>query len=193
MLIFLKGEANFNKFIPCTSNQGLMKFISLLVVLCTLKFVYLQTVPSVDFGVELGQPTTPFSHVLNQCVGSGHALLALRADYRAYLTRVKHDIGFTYVRFHGVLDDDMSTYTTVNGEAQTSFFNVDSIYDFLLSINMKPLIEVSFMPELLASGNQTVFHYNANITPPSSYPAWVQVKKTIYFLLKHKINIFLGN
>jgi hypothetical protein len=35
-----------------------------------------------------------------------------------------------------------STYTVVNGELQFSFFNVDSIFDFLLSINMKPLVEL---------------------------------------------------
>uniref|UniRef100_A0A7S4MRI3 Glycosyl hydrolases family 39 N-terminal catalytic domain-containing protein n=1 Tax=Vannella robusta TaxID=1487602 RepID=A0A7S4MRI3_9EUKA len=69
----------------------------------------------------------------------------------------------------------MSTYTIVNGSPSLSFFNVDSVYDFLLSINMKPYIEVSFMPELLASGNQTVFHYNANITPPKDSSAWEYV------------------
>ena len=32
---------------------------------------------------------------------------ALRADYQKYLTRVRNELGFTHVRFHGILDDDM--------------------------------------------------------------------------------------
>lgn len=136
--------------------------------------VYAQTPDSVSFNVDV-TTTTPFTHVWNQCVGSGHALLALRADYRNYLTRVQRELGLKFVRFHGILDDDMSTYSTVNGVGQTSFFNVDSVYDFLLSINMKPYVEVSFMPELLASGTETVFHYNANITPPANATAWAEV------------------
>jgi len=37
---------------------------------------------------------------------------------------------------------------------------------------MKPLIELSFMPEAIASGTQTIFHYNGNITPPKNYTDW---------------------
>jgi hypothetical protein len=38
-----------------------------------------------------------------------------------------HDAGFKKVRFHGILDDDMSTY--LNGGA--NMFNVFSTFDFL--------------------------------------------------------------
>jgi len=34
----------------------------------------------------------------------------------------------------------------------------------LLSLGMKPIVELSFMPDLLASGPQTLFHYKANAT-----------------------------
>lgn len=49
---------------------------------------------------------------------------------------------------------------------------MDEIYDFLLSINMKPYVELSFMPNLLASGNATIMWYKGNITPPKSWQAW---------------------
>jgi hypothetical protein len=44
------------------------------------------------------------------CVGTGHAALALRADYREHLTAVQRDIGFRSIRGHGILDDDVSTF-----------------------------------------------------------------------------------
>lgn len=37
---------------------------------------------------------------------------------------------------------------------------------------MAPYVELSFMPELLASGNATIFHYKGNITPPKNYTQW---------------------
>jgi hypothetical protein len=44
-----------------------------------------------------------------ECVGSGHATLGLRQDWRAHLLRAHLDIGFQHVRFHGILDDGART------------------------------------------------------------------------------------
>lgn len=66
-----------------------------------------------------------------------------------------------------------------------SFRNIDLVYDFLVSIGMKPYVELryvvtcvmarpdhapdlaaySFMPNAIASGNQTVFHYDGAHCP----------------------------
>jgi xylan 1,4-beta-xylosidase len=110
------------------------------------------------------------------CVGSCHAATALREDWRRQLKKCKEELGFEYVRFHGLLDDDMSVcLRREDGSFEYSFFNIDSIFDFLLDIGMKPFIELSFMPEALASGTKTVFHYKGNITPPKSYDQWADL------------------
>ena len=54
-----------------------------------------------------------------------------------HLRAVKRDIGPQYVRFHGLLNDDMSVVLDKN-----SYFNVFSVYDFLLSIGMRPIVEL---------------------------------------------------
>ncbi|ADQ45468.1 glycoside hydrolase family 39 [Caldicellulosiruptor kronotskyensis 2002] len=111
-----------------------------------------------------------------KCVGSCHAATALREDWRNQLRKCRQEIGFEYVRFHGWLNDDMSVcFRNDEGKLWFSFFNIDSIIDFLLDIGMKPFIELSFMPEALASGTKTVFHYKGNITPPKSYEEWGQL------------------
>ncbi|MGE5613722.1 MAG: GH39 family glycosyl hydrolase [Bacillota bacterium] len=107
-----------------------------------------------------------------KCVGSCHAATALREDWRRQLKKCRDELGFEYVRFHGLLDDDMSVCIKNNGSLEYSFFNIDSIFDFLLDIGMKPFIELSFMPTPLASGTKTVFHYLGNITPPKDYNEW---------------------
>ena len=114
----------------------------------------------------------------NMCVGSCHATTALREDYREQLTQCQRELGFRYIRFHGIFDDDMSVLkkTVKRGSHEevyvTSFTNVDSIFDFLLSINMKPFIEIGFMPECLRTKDTTVFHYKGNTSRPSSYEVW---------------------
>jgi xylan 1,4-beta-xylosidase len=37
---------------------------------------------------------------------------------------------------------------------------------------MRPLVEISFMPDLLASGTSQWSHYDANITPPKNWDQW---------------------
>ena len=37
---------------------------------------------------------------------------------------------------------------------------------------MRPFVELSFMPTALSSGDQIIFHYRANVTPPKDYAQW---------------------
>ena len=134
----------------------------------------------IQFLVDSTQAGTPFNHYWEQCVGSCHAVMGLRADWRAQLEKSHRELGFQYVRFHGLLDDVMSVCVRESDpfhpDAETrlryNFFNIDSIFDFLLSIGMKPFIELGFMPTALASGDTTCFYYKANVTPPADYSAW---------------------
>ena len=125
-----------------------------------------------DFNCNLSAPSEPFSHFWEHTIGSGHATLALRADWQGQLRRCHEELGMRHVRFHGLLDDDMGTYMIVQDKPLDSFFNADQIFDFLLSIGMRPFVELSFMPSGLASGDKTVFHYAGNVTPPQDYTEW---------------------
>lgn len=117
----------------------------------------------------------PLHHPWRHCIGSGHATLALRADWQEQLRQARKDLGFRYIRFHGLLDDDMGTLICQSDEFVFSFFNVDRIFDFLLSIGMKPIVELGFMPSTLSSGGDTVFHYRGNITPPRKLEDWARL------------------
>lgn len=214
--------------------------------------------PSETFAatIGVGATTKPFvSDTVLKCFGSSHAATALRSDWQAQLTKVQRDLGTEFVRFHGLLDDDMSVvleYKTIHsdddigaeGAAQMavsknctfkphvdyadpagpvvnvssqaeccaacyntptglpqpcvaavytdggqcytklstshpvskpnvgvtacvtdrpspkgfmySWVNVFKVFDFLRSINMRPVVELSFMPSLLASDPTSV-------------------------------------
>ncbi|MGH9957536.1 MAG: GH39 family glycosyl hydrolase, partial [Pyrinomonadaceae bacterium] len=134
-----------------------------------------RTMSSINFFCDLAEATTPLPHFWEHMVGSDHAPIALRADWQQQLKRCQEDLGFKYVRFHGVLSDDMGTLVRENNKLLYSFFNADQVFDFLLSIGMRPFVELSFMPKALASGKKTVFNYEANVTPPRDYKQWARL------------------
>jgi xylan 1,4-beta-xylosidase len=130
------------------------------------------------FIADLSAPCTSFPHFWEHTIGSGHATLALRADWQQQLLRSHRELGFEHVRFHGILSDDMGTLVDESNQLIYSFFNADQVMDFLRSIGMAPFTELSFMPRALSSGDQTVFNYKANVTPPKDYAAWAALIST---------------
>lgn len=129
----------------------------------------------IDFRCSVAGKSAPFPHVWEHTVGSDHAPMALRADWQEQLRRCHGELGFRYVRFHGLLSDRMGTLRRHHDKLGYSFFNADQIVDFLLAIGMKPFVELSFMPKALASGETTVFDYEANVTPPKDYGEWAEL------------------
>ncbi len=133
------------------------------------------------FNLNSKGKTTEFPHYWEMCVGSCHAYTALREDWRKQLKKVHDQLGFKYVRFHGLFNDDMCICKKRwNGETKShyityNFVNSDNIFEYLLSIGMKPFIELGFMPEALASGTQTCFHYKGNVTLPNDYEQWADL------------------
>jgi xylan 1,4-beta-xylosidase len=117
----------------------------------------------------------PLPHFWEHTVGSCHAALALRADWQAQLRQCHDQLGFRYVRFHGLLCDDVGVLVRHKDRFLYSFFNADAILDYLLSIGMRPFVELSFMPSAIASGAKTVFHYRGNVTPPKDYDEWEEL------------------
>jgi xylan 1,4-beta-xylosidase len=56
---------------------------------------------------DLNHVRGPHSKVFRRCIGAGRANEGLRADWQQQLALVQRDIGFDYIRMHGLLHDDM--------------------------------------------------------------------------------------
>src|SRR5215217_4746651 len=95
---------------------------------------------------DLAEPTTPLPHFWEHTVGSDHAPMALRADWQQQLKQAHDELGFRHVRFHDLLSDDLGTVVRDDNKLLYSFFNSDQIFDYLLSIGMRPFVELSFIP-----------------------------------------------
>ena len=119
-------------------------------------------------------PSHPFPHFWEQMFGSGRAILSLRDNYRNDLRTVKQATGFSYIRFHAILDDEVGVYDE-NGDGQPvyNFSYVDQIYDGLLANDVRPFVEISFMPNKLAANDiHQAFWYKPNVSPPKDWNRW---------------------
>lgn len=123
------------------------------------------------------------------CVGTGRVREVLHADYVASLALAQREIGFTHVRAHGILHDDMGlvrpwAHDGVRG-IRHAFTYVDQVLDTWLAAGVRPFLELGFMPAALASGTSTVFWWRGNITPPAVPDAWAA---TVRALLAHCVD-----
>ena len=120
------------------------------------------------------------------CVGSGHALLALRTDWTKQLKYIHDTLGIERVRFHGIFCDDMRTFNDLSmqmpvpGAEVFDEYNFNACalaYDNVLEAGMKPFVELSFMPEKLALKEEGrplkgMFFYKPVIVPPADWAEW---------------------
>jgi xylan 1,4-beta-xylosidase len=127
-------------------------------------------------GAELDRPWEPM-------IGSEHLSCLLRRDRTGgrvigtelrEALRIAHDeLGVRSVRAHGILDDDLGVYTESGGQARHDFSGIDRVYDELMAIGLRPVVELSFMPAALARDPaRTVFSYGAIISPPRDPGGW---------------------
>ena len=122
---------------------------------------------------DVSHVTGQHTHVPFVCVGAGRANEGLRADWQQQLATVQDELGFDYIRFHGILHDDMGVYKEdKQGNPEYNFQYVDSLYDALLKLHIRPFVELTFMPAALASGPQTIFWWKGHVTPPKDPAKW---------------------
>jgi xylan 1,4-beta-xylosidase len=102
--------------------------------------------------------------------GDGH----IAAEFAAALRRAHDDLGVTAVRAHAILHDDNAVvHRDGTGTLRYRFDRVDAIYDQVLDLGIRPVVELSFMPAALARHpEQTVFTYRGIISPPADWTEW---------------------
>jgi xylan 1,4-beta-xylosidase len=119
------------------------------------------------------EPGVPLQHYWSVLTTAGRAAEGLRASWREHVRLLQERIGFSYIRFHGLFHDEMMVYREdQSGNAYFTWRYVDDLFDFLLSVGLRPFVELGFTPDAMASGKETNFFWKANITPPRDLAAW---------------------
>lgn len=118
--------------------------------------------------------TIPFIKKFKKFIGVSRAHDLLQKNIQEQLITAQKEIGYEFIKMHSILDDDMMVYDEDNnGNPVYNFTLIDIVFDFLISINIKPLVQLSFMPSLLASDNKKfIFKKKTNTSAPNSIRKW---------------------
>lgn len=137
-----------------------------------------------------GNENVLFNNNAFYCIGTGRMGLALQKQYFEQLKFVQEKIGFEHIRGHGLFHDDMAIFheyedSDGNKKVEYNWTYLDMVMDSYLELNIRPFIELGFMPQQLASGEQTIFYWKGNTTPPKNYETWANlIKATLSHLME---------
>lgn len=123
----------------------------------------------VDINSEKGKLNRYFS----KCVGAGRAAEVMRHKAYEQLKQIQRECPFEYIRFHGLFHDEMAVVSRKDdGSIVYNFQYIDLLFDSLLDIGIRPVVELGLMPDIMGSDEKYVFWWKMNITPPKSFNEW---------------------
>ena len=123
--------------------------------------------------IPVTETLTPLRHTFKTFTSVGRAAELLDRNIQEMLIDLQKNVGFRYIKFHGILSDDMMVVSRIGQELRFTYTLVDQVLDFLLSIQLKPLIQLSFMPKELAENPDKTVCYCPFITsPPADMKEW---------------------
>lgn len=121
---------------------------------------------------------------LRMVLNIGYAHDGLDGGIRDMILRAKREIGFEYVRFHGIFDEDMHVYREENGKVCCDFTRLVLLIDFLKEHEMKPYIELGFLPPELAVHPNRIFDRPSVISGCRDLSKWKElISQTLRFMI----------
>ena len=138
-----------------------------------------------EIQADLRTPGKPLPHSWSVLCSCGRASDLMRSAVQGQVARAQKELGYQYIRFHGIFGDEMMIYNhKVDGTIVYNWLYLDQIFDFLQSVHLKPFLELDFTPSELSSSNNFLFWYKANISKPNNLDAWAELVRA---LLRHCI------
>jgi xylan 1,4-beta-xylosidase len=135
---------------------------------------------AVNLTVNAATPGAAWNRFYERGVSADHANTILSTAWgrniQGALKKAHAEAGFSYARFHGILNSDIGVYTEVGGVPTYNWAKFDQVYDAVVAAGMRAIVEISFMPPPLASDAARTLHwYNgvpANISPARDWTRW---------------------
>lgn len=99
----------------------------------------------IDAGIiNLTSETIPLTHNFHNVISVGNAKQLLYQEIQEMLRTVQKNIHYNYIKFDGILSEEIMAYTQQTAESFLYTFTlVDKIFDFILSIGLRPLCQFS--------------------------------------------------
>ncbi len=170
---------------PKNEEDSRSKMAVLLAYLPTVEEENLeQSIHEIQLDVQNAKmpPAMPGRRILN----IGYAKDLLLAPIQNQIQRAQKDIGFEYIRFHGLLDEDMHIYwEDDNGNPRFVFYYMDLLFDYILETGLKPFVELGFMPPQIAREETRIYDRTSVISGCRDIQKWEQL---IYAVVDHLVS-----
>lgn len=137
---------------------------------------HIQTVVNAQWNHVIGT----FDNTFSRLVGIGSAKQILMRDIQIQLEDIQRQIHFEYIKFHGIFSDEMMVVSrNPDGSLRFSFRMVDMVFDYLFSIGLKPVLQLSFMPnELAEDAGKLIYNSRYNTSQPRHVEEWCTLVKS---------------
>ncbi len=114
---------------------------------------------------------------------------SIGAEFLLALTRAHKELGMSHVRAHGILGSvKLTPPRGEDGATRLDFSAVDALYETLLAHDIRPVVELSFMPpELARDPEARVFTYPGVVSPPARVTLWAELVER---LARHLVERF---
>lgn len=119
-------------------------------------------------------------------MNAGYAKSLVDGAIQSEIRYIQEKIHFDYIRIKGILDDDMCLLRNdMNGNIIMNYAYIDEVIDFILSVKARPMIEIGYMPQILAKKIVYQSMRVGIISVPTEIESW---KNLVTLLMKHLVN-----
>ena len=123
--------------------------------------------------IDVSRSAGAVSRSWEKLVNIGYARDGLLGAVQEQLRRAQNELGFRYLRFHGIFDDDMHIYQqNPDGSPWYNFTYADLLFDFILSIGLTPYVELGFVPSRLAKTPYRLLDRNSMSSACADLERW---------------------
>ncbi|MBE6572489.1 MAG: glycoside hydrolase [Ruminococcaceae bacterium] len=128
-----------------------------------------------DLTKEKGKLDRYFS----ECIGAGRAAEVMRYAASKQLEDIQNVCPFRYIRFHGLFHEEMAVVTrNEKGGLVFSFAYIDQLFDRLLELGLRPVVELSPMPDVMAKDKKYLMWWKMNVSMPKELSEWHELVAT---------------
>jgi Bacterial regulatory helix-turn-helix proteins, AraC family./Glycosyl hydrolases family 39. len=148
--------------------------------ICNLEEITSKIDQNIEISIDFEKKGEKIHKTFLNMIGVNRASDLLRQNVRTMLEQAQKEIGFKMIKFQGLFSDELHVYRKfVNGEKSISFVFIDQIFDYIKSINLKPFIQLSYMPRDMAKDkNKIVFESKFIASEPELLEDWLLLVQT---------------
>ena len=132
------------------------------------------------YSVKEYKPVTP---IWNQLINIGKAVDLLKTEIQEHIILLRKALNYRYVRFWNIFSKELLIDIS-NDQGEYNFAKLDQVMDFILSINLKPFIDLEEKIERINENVQSTILYNEKKVEFASINQWERLIET---LMRHWI------